>query len=295
MIKSMTAFAADESTEGSVSVFTEIRSYNSRYLDITLHVPRVYMCLENRIKELISKKIFRGRVEIKLIIKNDADEARDFEVNLPKAHAYQRALIQLSNDLNLSSDEEISLGMILGAEGIVKPAMVETDMELFWPVISKSLKRAADLLYIMRNQEGEYICKDFKNRLDYIEKNIEEIESKTKGILNLYQERLKKRIVDLNRGVVDIDPVRIAQEAAILADKSDVSEEILRVKSHIKQFRIFMDSQEPAGKKLNFLLQEFNREFNTIGSKTDKAEIAHMVVDIKSELEKLREQVQNVE
>jgi len=294
MIKSMTAFAADESTEGSVSVFTEIRSYNSRYLDITLHVPRVYMCLENRIKELISKKIFRGRVEIKLTIKNDADEARDFEVNLPKAHAYQRALIQLNNDLNLSF-EKISLGMILGAEGIVKPAMVETDTEFLWPVISKSLERAADLLYIMRNQEGEYICKDFKNRLDYIEKNIEEIESKTKGILNLYQERLKKRIIDLTKGVVDIDPVRIAQEAAILADKSDVSEEILRVKSHIKQFRIFMDSQEPAGRKLNFLLQEFNREFNTIGSKTDKAEISHMVVDIKSELEKLREQVQNVE
>ena len=294
MIKSMTAFAADESTEGSVSVFTEIRSYNSRYLDITLHVPRVYMCLENRIKELISKKIFRGRVEIKLTIKNDADEARDFEVNLPKAHAYQRALIQLNNDLNLSF-EKISLGMILGAEGIVKPAMVETDTEFLWPVISKSLERAADLLYIMRNQEGEYICKDFKNRLDYIEKNIEEIESKTKGILNLYQERLKKRIIDLTKGVVDIDPVRIAQEAAILADKSDVSEEILTVKSHIKQFRIFMDSQEPAGRKLNFLLQEFNREFNTIGSKTDKAEISHMVVDIKSELEKLREQVQNVE
>ncbi len=295
MIKSMTAFAADESTEGSVSVFTEIRSYNSRYLDIALQVPRVYMCLENRIKELVSKKIFRGRVEIKLIIKNDADEASNFEVNLPKAHAYQRALKQLNNDLNLSSDEGINIGMILGAEGIVKPALIETDTESLWPIISKSIERAADLLYIMRNQEGEYICQDFKTRLDYIEKNIEEIENKTKGILDLYQERLTKRIINLTKGIVEIDPVRIAQEAAILADKSDVSEEILRVKSHIKQFRIFMDSQEPAGRKLNFLLQEFNREFNTIGSKTDKAAISHMVVDIKSELEKLREQVQNVE
>ena len=293
MINSMTAFAADEATEGTVSVSTEIRSYNSRYLDITLRAPRVYICLENRIKQLISKKIDRGRVEIKLAVKNDADEANDFEVNLPTAHAYQRALMQLNNDLDLGS--EISLEMILGAEGVVKPALIETDTESLWPVISRSMERAADLLYIMRNREGEYICQDFKNRLDYIEKNIEEIESKTEDLLDLYQERLKKRIIDLTKGVLEIDPVRIAQEAAILADKSDVSEEILRVKSHIKQFRIFMDSQEPAGRKLNFLLQEFNREFNTIGSKTDQAQISHMVVDIKSELEKLREQVQNVE
>jgi len=147
----------------------------------------------------------------------------------------------------------------------------------------------------MRKTEGDFIAGDFIKRLDYIEKAMAEIEEKSGSLLPYYQERLKERISALTRGIVDIDPGRISQEAAMLADRSDISEEIVRAKSHIGQFRAITDAEEPSGRKLNFLLQEFNREFNTMGSKTGNADVSHIIVNVKSELEKIREQVQNVE
>ena len=147
----------------------------------------------------------------------------------------------------------------------------------------------------MRKKEGEFLFKDLQTRLDYIEESISVIEKNTSDLLPRYQERLKERIMALTQGITEIDPVRIAQEAAILADKSDISEEIVRARSHVNQFRKIMTENAPVGKKLNFLLQEFNREFNTMASKSGNTDISHRIVSVKSELEKLREQVQNVE
>ncbi|MBW2606785.1 MAG: DUF1732 domain-containing protein [Deltaproteobacteria bacterium] len=147
----------------------------------------------------------------------------------------------------------------------------------------------------MRSKEGNFIAADITKRLDYIENCLTQIKDKSHDLLAYYQQRLKERIDSLTKGIVEIELGRIAQEAAFLADRSDISEEIVRAASHLKQFRDIADSEESSGRKLNFLLQELNREFNTMGSKTEKAHISHIVVDVKSELEKIREQVQNVE
>lgn len=293
MIQSMTAFAKADKRAEKLTVSVEIRSYNSRYLDVVPRIPAACLSLEDRIKNLISEKLTRGRVEIRFQIRDESEEACAFEIDEPRALAYYNALVRLRDKFQM--ENQISLRMLSGFGGVIKPAETERDMETYWPVIADCTAEALDALNTMRKREGEFIARDFVQRLDYIENCIGEIEKGSKGLLFHYQEKLKERITALTRGITEIDPARIAQEAAFLADRSDISEELTRAKSHLLQFRTMMNSEEPSGRKLNFLLQEFNREFNTIGSKTGNAEVSHMVVVVKSELEKIREQVQNVE
>ena len=293
MIRSMTAFSRAEKTYEQLTVNVEIRSYNSRYLDLALRMPQSCNGLEERVKSLISEKISRGRIEIRLQIKDESEEAYSFEVDELKAKAYHQALIHLKE--MFGSDSAITLDMLTGVNGIIKPADIEKDEEKIWNPVRECLTEAIEGLNAMRRTEGEFTAKDLSDRLAYIESRTDKIEAESDGLMKLYQERLKERISSLTNGMVHIEPERIAQEAAFLADRSDISEEIVRVRSHIEQFRAIMASPEPGGRKLNFLLQEFNREFNTIGSKTGKAQVSHIVVEVKSELEKMREQIQNIE
>jgi len=293
MIKSMTAFAAAEKTKDALSVEIEIRSYNSRFLDIALRLPHAYLYMEERVKGRVAEKVTRGRIEIRIQIRDDSDEVFTFEINKPKARAYHEALVQLKNEFDINA--QLSVDFLVGAGGVVKPAEVDRDVETVWPVAKDCLDEAIKDLVAMREREGANMAQDIAGRLDFIQKCIDQIEIASGDLLSHYQDRLKERIKALTQNTVQIDPERIAQEAAYLAEKSDISEEIVRVGSHIKQFRLIMNSEDSSGRKLNFLLQELNREFNTIGSKTEKINISHMVVDIKSELEKMREQVQNVE
>ncbi len=293
MINSMTAFARAEKTETKLAVLTEIRSYNSRYLDVALRISQKYLVLEDKIKSLISSMVDRGRIEINVQIRDDSDEAFAFEIDERKAAAYHQVLVRLKE--RFSIDTEIPLNLLAGVEGIIQPVQIDRDMEACRPVVEDCISEALSDLVAMRKREGDFLVKDFNKRLDFIEKSIDQIKKKSGGLLSYYQERLKERIAILTQGVVEMDPVRIAQEAAFLVDRSDISEEIIRAKSHIKQFYAIMDSEGPSGRKLNFLLQELNREFNTMGSKAGNADVSHMIVDVKSELEKIREQVQNVE
>ena len=293
MIKSMTAYALAERTKNKINVLAEIRSYNSRHLDIALRVPHGYSALEEKIKARINKGLARGRVEMSLQIKDDADEAYKFEVNIPKAKAYYDSLVQLKDQLNLPIDMPVDL--LVREGGVIRPAEIDRDLETVWTVVNDCLDEALKNLVAMREKEGEMIAIDIAERVNRIEKNLHQIEHVSDDLLAHYQQRLKERIVTLTRGMVEIDPERISQEAAFLADKSDISEEILRVRSHIKQFRAIMESEEPAGRKLGFLLQELHREFNTMGSKTESTHASHVIVEVKSELEKIREQLQNVE
>ena len=289
----MTAYALAERTKNKINVLAEIRSYNSRHLDIALRVPHGYSALEEKIKSRINKDLARGRVEMSLQIKDDADEAYKFEVNIPKAKAYYDSLVQLKDQLNLPFDMPVDL--LVREGGVIRPAEIDRDLETVWTVVNDCLDEALKNLVAMREKEGEMIAIDIAERVNRIEKNLHQIEHVSDDLLAHYQQRLKERIVTLTRGMVEIDPERIAQEAAFLADKSDISEEILRVRSHIKQFRAIMESEEPAGRKLAFLLQELHREFNTMGSKTESTHASHVIVEVKSELEKIREQLQNVE
>lgn len=293
MIKSMTAYAKAEKTRDRLNVSMEIRTVNSRFLDCMIRVPHGYQTLEDKIKEYVSRKISRGRVEIRVNVNDAADESVAFEVNMQKAKAYHDALDNLRQSFDMI--DAISLSQLAGVQGVITPADVPVDMARIWSVMESCLEEAMDNLDVMRSQEGDYLKKDFLERLSFVEQAIETIKTDASDLLPVYQKRLVERVKALCDGVTQIDETRIAQEAALLADKSDISEEIVRATSHVIQFRTIMDSPEAAGRKLNFLLQEFNREFNTMGSKVGHAGVSHLIVDVKSELERLREQVQNVE
>jgi uncharacterized protein (TIGR00255 family) len=293
MIKSMTAFARAEKTEEAFSVLVEIRAYNSRHLDLVLRIPQSYSGLENKIKAFISDRVIRGRLDVSLQIRESHDETDAFEVNLRKATAYHRALEQLKSSLNI--DAGISLDLLTGAGDIIVSAGATKNPDDYWPTMADCLAQSLADLDAMRRQEGRFLADDLTRRINTIEEYMLKIKRESADLVAFYQQRLQDRIVTLTKGLVELDPDRIAQEAALLADKSDISEEIVRIHSHIEQFRKIMGSDEAAGRKLNFLVQELNREINTIGAKTGKALVSHFVVDIKSELEKIREQVQNIE
>lgn len=293
MIKSMTAFSRAETSAGALAVAVELRSYNSRYLDLLIKLPQAYFPLEERAKTLISQTLVRGRIEAKVQIKESSEDACAFEVDETTARAYFRSLVRLIERLHLKTD--ISLDHLIHVPGLIRPAETEKDMEACWAVLAPCLDQALSELDAMRRREGDFLAGDVEARLSEIEGVLAEIRHDAEGLLPVYRDRLKERIEALTQGMVEIDPARIAQEAAFLADRSDISEELVRAESHIRQFRAMMAGEEPAGRKLNFLLQEFNREFNTIGSKTGSADVSHRVVWLKSELEKIREQVQNIE
>ena len=293
MIKSMTGYAAAEKKAGEIMVSAEMRAYNHRHLDIVLRMPPSYLVLEDKVKELVSARIGRGRVEIRVQIKDDSEQAIAFEIDLPRAKAIHRALRRLNKEFNLGND--ISVEHLLSQGGIIKPVEPTDEPDSLWTTIEDCLTQGLDELEIMRQKEGDFIAGDLFARLDFIEGCLAEIKGESEALLQQYQQRLKERITALTRETVEIDPARLAQEAAFLADRSDISEEIVRAGSHVKQFRQIMKAQEPGGRKLNFLLQELNREFNTIGAKIGHADVSHQIVNIKSELEKIREQIQNIE
>ena len=190
---------------------------------------------------------------------------------------------------------DVTVDHLLSVGGMIRPVDMVDDSDRVWQTVKVCLTRALEDLETMRCKEGDFIADDLSARLDFIETCLTEIENNSANLIERYQERLMERITLLTRETVEIDAARLAQEAAFLADRSDISEEIVRAKSHIEQFRHIMHSKEPGGRKLNFLLQELHREFNTMGSKIGDAETAHKVVEVKAELEKLREQIQNVE
>jgi len=293
MMKSMTAFSSVEKQRDDMNVQMEIRSYNSRHLDLNVRMTYGYMAVEEKLRSLIAEYIVRGRVEIKVGIRDESETGYAFEVDAPKAMAYFDALTALKDHLGATGD--IPLELVVSKGEVIRPLDRDRDIDRAWGVVEICAKEVLSELDAMRLREGENIADDFAMRLSKIEHYLTEIEGSSQGLIAVYKNRLKERILVLTKDVVKVDEGRIEQEAALLADKSDISEELVRAASHIKQFRSLMAGEDPSGQPLNFLLQEMNREFNTIGSKTGKADVAHAVVAVKSELEKLREQVQNIE
>jgi uncharacterized protein (TIGR00255 family) len=294
MPKSMTGYAFVERCDGELTASAEVRSVNSRHLDTVLRLPAGYAIFEEKIKAIIASSLERGRLELRLCIKDTSETAMAYKVDLARAQAYYAAARQLDDHLKLGAGAP-SLEHMLGVTGVVSPADNPMDTEAIWLITEAVLREALSDLDRMRIKEGEFIERDLSQRLDFIERGIDKIEANVADLVTQYRDRLTARVEALTQGLVEIDQARIAQEASIIADRSDISEEIVRARSHAQQFRSIMASDGPAGRKLNFLLQEFNREFNTMGAKVGQAELAHVIVDIKSEIEKLREQVQNIE
>jgi uncharacterized protein (TIGR00255 family) len=293
MIKSMTGFASAAASAGSLAVSVEIRTYNSRSLDLALRLPGGYNGLEERMKAFIAGRLTRGRVEAKVQVEDASEAAVSVEVDMVRARSVLDALTRLKTELGLEG--AASLELLVGAGGILKTAQPKVDLDAVWSVLEQCLTQALDGVDEMRAAEGRNLALDLGARLDALEAALREIAGQSAGLVALYQERLKERIAALTHGLAAIDPARIAQEAALLADRSDISEEIVRAGSHLSQFRSIMDSAEAGGRKLNFLLQEINRELNTMGAKAGNAVVTHVIVEVKTELEKIREQIQNIE
>jgi uncharacterized protein (TIGR00255 family) len=293
MIKSMTAFARSELSGEDVSVSLEIRGYNSRYLDLAIKIPPIFTAIEDKLRRILTEKISRGRIELKVVIQDASELSETFSINEVLAQSYFNTLTQLKSSLNIEAD--IPLELVAKKNGVIESYEHELNTEKIWKVVQGCLDKLLDEFDAMKTVEGQALETDLSSRLTFIEDCINQIENQAVGMLAYYQEKLRERINSLTNGVVEIDPVRIAQESALLADRSDISEEIIRGRSHLAQFRQIMGALSPSGRPLNFLLQEFNREFNTMGSKAGKALISHVVVSAKTELEKLREQIQNVE
>jgi len=293
MIKSMTGFASAAAAEGSWSLAVEIRTYNSRHLDLALRLPPGCIDLEEPARALIAARLTRGRVEVRVQLEDASAALGGVEADLPRAQAVRSALERVKTELGLPGP--VTLELVLGAGGILKTIQPEADLAGARVLLERVLLQALEDLDGMRTMEGRALASDLSQRLTRIEADLDEISRVAEGLPAAFYERLQDRLSALAQGRIEMEPARIAQEAALLADRCDISEEIVRARSHLQQFRAIMDAAEAGGRKLNFLLQELNREFTTMGSKIGSAAATHHIVAVKTELEKIREQIQNVE
>ena len=295
MIRSMTGYGRAEAVLGGRKYVVEIKSLNHRYLELSLRIPANLLPLELEIKKKINEQLIRGRIDVTIRREtySGIEGSRLLEVNLPLVKNYYDLLIQLKDLFNLK--EDITLDMMAGLKDVFIPLeTLEDEITVLWEGLAGVLSNAIAALIDMRQKEGEVLGQDLKARLYLINEHLDEIDARAPQIVLEYQKRLVARIRELMDGMV-IDESRLSQEVAIMAEKSDITEEIVRFRSHIKQFFEMLKSPEAMGRKVDFLIQEMNREVNTIGSKSNDAEISCHVIEIKSELAKLREQVQNLE
>jgi uncharacterized protein (TIGR00255 family) len=292
MIKSMTGYGRVETTGQGRNIVVEVKSVNHRFLEISLRMPQALFPLEMEFKKKIGEKVKRGRIEIFIRLEVQSADAPEAILNLEIARNYFAALQRLKDEFGLQ--EEIGLKTLVGFRDIFsQPAEVEINPDVLKQAAA-ALEDALDMLVSMRQEEGAAIYQDMQQRLDSIRGILGTINARAPQVILEYQKRLAERIKELTAGYA-LDDSRLAQEAAILAEKSDITEEIVRMHSHIGQFVNLLQSVEAEGKKIDFLLQEMNREINTIGSKSNDAEIARQVIEAKSELSRLREQAQNIE
>jgi uncharacterized protein (TIGR00255 family) len=293
MLISMTGFGRAECQEGDYTYQAEIRSVNNRFIEINTRLPKAYVDLEQPLKKLIKTHCSRGSISLSISLGNSNEGSGEWDVkpNLPLANQYVDALKQIQVSLGIES--EIDLKSVVGLRDIIKIEPVTLDPAKKDLILNITTEVLASLKK-MRIEEGENLQKDLAQRIDAIENHAAEIESRHPDVIKEYQEKLNERIRSLNEGV-GLDESRLAQEVALLADRSDVTEEMTRLKSHLNQFRNFFNANEPIGRKLEFITQEINREVNTTGSKSNDIIISNRVIEMKSELEKIREQVQNIE
>ena len=293
MLISMTGFGRAECQDGDYSYKAEIRSVNNRFIEINTRLPKAFLDLELPLKKLVKSHCARGSINVTITLANANGNPGDWEIkpNLPLASQYVEALKEIQTSLGLEG--KVNIDSIIGLRDIIKvePVTIDPAKESLLLNIAES---ALASLQKMREEEGKYLQNDLSERIDTIEKHAEQIKTRQPEIIQEYKARLKEKIKLLNDGI-EIDESRLAQETAILADRCDITEEITRFVSHLKQFRKLFESTEPMGRKLEFITQEINREVNTMGSKSSNIQVANLVIEIKSALEKIREQLQNIE
>lgn len=292
MVKSMTGYGRSEWNHDIGHVIVEIRTINHRYLEFFLRIPKEFATFEDEIKKTIQEQVKRGRVECTISLEYKHGKKVTTDVNWRVVDNYIKAAEQIRERFQLA--DHLRLDTIFTLPDVFSPAQ-QDNLELFKEDILNTVRSATDALTTMRATEGHVLKLDAIQKITSIQRRIDEIRALAPQVVTHYQERLKSRIKELLHDTIEIDPARLWSEVVLFADKSNIDEEIVRLDSHCKQYFAFLELKEPMGRKLDFLLQEMNREINTIGSKANNLSIAQHVIEIKSDIEKLREQVQNME
>lgn len=294
MIKSMTGYGRAESAFEGKRLIIELKSLNHRFLEIFIRLPNTLSFLELEVKKKIGDRMSRGRVEANIRMESEQGTLPEpeLELNRPLVRRYYDIFTQIKQELNLK--DEITLAMLAGIKDAVLPVEKGVDPAETWRRLEGPLEEAIASLTLMRQKEGESLYNDLTARAAVISETMEAVKTRAPQVVTEYRKRLEERIRELTSDIA-VDEARLAQEVAIMAERSDITEEIVRFGSHMDQFQEMLKSDEPVGRKLDFLLQEMNREINTIGAKTGDIEISRSVVEVKSELSRLREQVQNIE
>lgn len=291
-MKSMTGYGRGEHLNEQYKFTVEMKSVNHRFCEITVRMSRLYLMLEEKIKKLLQQNVARGKIEIFINIEATGQNQAAVRVDEGLAKAYYQSLLKLQNILALN--DNITLNMIARFPNIVQVEEPENDLEAVWSGLKEALDQALAQFICSRTQEGNRLKQDIAEKLELLQQILSNIISRAPLVEKNYRERLENRLAAvLPNG--EFDEARVLLEVAILADKCNIDEEIVRLKSHLAQAAVFLASEEPIGRQFDFLIQEMNREMNTIGSKANDSLIAQEVIQGKSEIEKIREQIQNIE
>jgi uncharacterized protein (TIGR00255 family) len=292
MIKSMTGYGNAAGVSGKLEISIELRSVNNRFLDCSIRIPRVYTAVEDGMKAMVQKYISRGKVDVYVTIDATKSDDVTISVNEPLSEAYVAAIRQLSEKYGIEDD--LTAGALARFPDILKIEKAEEDTEALEKDICGILEEALRGFDEMRTREGGKLFNDISAHADEIERLTNLAEERSTVTVPEYREKLYQRMTEVLQSA-DVDENRILLEAALFADKVAVNEEVVRLRSHVSQLRHLISGAEPVGRKLDFIVQEMNREANTIGSKGNDGDMAKIVIDLKAEIEKIREQVQNVE
>ena len=291
MIKSMTGYGKSSLSINSRDYQVEIKAVNHKYIDINIKLPRVISYLEDDIRKIVNSKIKRGKIDISILFENYSNEGNDIRINTELAKMYIQNLKKLADEENISANIEVTEITKFPDVLTIKSNFDEKQIKI---ELIQAVEDALEQLINMRQNEGNRISQDIFDKILQIEKKNEEIFELSTGLIDEYVVKLEARIREILK-TEELDKSRLMQEVVIYADKCSVEEEITRLRSHIEQLRGLINSDEPSGKKMDFIIQEMNREVNTIGSKANNLEIVNRVVDIKTILEDIREQIQNIE
>jgi uncharacterized protein (TIGR00255 family) len=293
MISSMTGYGQGQASEKKTTAAAEVRTINNRYLEVASRLPRTLALRENDVKELVRTKFSRGKVNVVITMTVGSGGELPMKINVPAAKAYYHLLTSLRDAVKIQ--DQVTLDHLLKFPEVLEVDGMDQNDEEEWALAQRALSEALDNVNVMRKREGGELMKDLVHRLNLINATLDRIEAMAKDRLPQERERLVARLKELMEDQRIIDNNRLEMELALFADRLDLTEECVRFRSHNKFFLQALENEDGAGRKLNFLIQEMNREANTIGSKANHAEIAHLVVAVKKELEKIREQLQNVE
>lgn len=292
-VKSMTGYGRANAVIDGTQINIDIKSVNHRYFDFNAKISKEYVFVEDKVKKIVNENISRGKIDLYLYINSDAVADYELELNQPLAAGYVNAFKTISKKLKVKND--ISASFLTRMPEVVRIKKSDINEQKTEDSVKEVLKQALASFDAMRVAEGKKLYVDLVKNLDIIEKNVEEIERLAPESIEIYREKLKNRMLEALEGK-EYDEQRLIMEVAIFADRIDIGEETVRLKSHLSQFRNLIDSDgQPVGKKLDFIVQEMNREVNTIGSKCNSIDITNFVVDTKSVIEKIREQIQNIE